>query len=72
MSHGYICHPVYLNFAKLIFHRSDSAQSKYQFSDFINRYLVERWYKRNALWQITKPPPRWPWRFNLQQIRTIL
>lgn len=72
MSHGYICHPVYLNFAKLIFHRSESTQSKYQFSDFINRYLVERWYKRNALRHIFRPPARWPWRFNLQQIRSIL
>jgi hypothetical protein len=72
MSHGYICHPVYLNFAKLIFHRSESAQSKYQFADFINKYLVERWYKRNALSQIFKPSANWPWRFSLKQIRTIL
>lgn len=72
MSHGYIGYPVYLNFAKLIFHQGESTQSKYQFADFINRYLVERWYKRNALGQIFKPSARWPWRFSLQQIRAIL
>jgi hypothetical protein len=72
MSHGYICHPVYLNFAQLIFNRGEAISGKYSFSEFISRYLVERWYKRNALRQLLRMTRHRPWHFDLQQIRTIL
>ena len=72
MPHGYISYPVYLNFSRLIFHRRESFQSKYKFADFINRFLVERWYKRNALRYVLKPSAFFPWRFDIQQIRSIL
>jgi len=72
MPYGYICHPVYLNFSKLIFCRSDAAQNKYNFSNLINKYLADRWYKRNAVLQIFKSPEQWPWRLSLAQIRKIL
>lgn len=72
MSHGYVCHPVFLNFSRLIFNRSESAQKKYQFSECINRYLVERWYKRTALRYVFRSPHIRPWHFSLQQIRTFI
>jgi hypothetical protein len=72
MSHGYICYPVYMNFAYLVFNRDDAALRKYHFSDFINPYLAERWYKRAALRYFFKPRQFWSWRFTLQQVRAIL
>ena len=72
MSHGYVCYPVYMNFAYLVFNRDDVALKKYHFSDFINPYLAERWYKRSALRYFARSRLRWPWRFTLQQVRGIL
>lgn len=72
MSHGYVCHPVFLNFSRLIFNRSESAQKTYQFSEFINRYLVERWYKRTALRYVFRPIHIRPWHFSLQEIRACI
>jgi hypothetical protein len=72
MSHGYICYPVYMNFAYLVFNRDDVALKKYHFSDFINPYLAERWYKRSALRYFFKSRLIWPWRFTLPQVRAIL
>ncbi|MBO9537889.1 GNAT family N-acyltransferase [Herbaspirillum sp.] len=72
MSENHICHPVCLNFSKLIVYRNESYLNKYQFSEFINKYLAERWYKRIALWKLFKPSSRWPWRISFQQIQMIL
>ncbi|MBB5393828.1 MULTISPECIES: GNAT family N-acetyltransferase [unclassified Herbaspirillum] len=72
MSENHICHPVFLNFSRLIVYRNESNLDKYQFSEFINKYLAERWYKRIALWWLFKPSSHWPWRFSLQQIQTML
>lgn len=72
MSHGYICYPVYMNFAYLVFNRDDVTLKKYHFSDFINPYLAERWYKRSALRYFFRTRRLWPWRFTLQQVRGIL
>ncbi|OZI29827.1 hypothetical protein CAL29_17110 [Bordetella genomosp. 10] len=72
MSLGYECHPIYLNFARMVFSQSAESARKYGFSAFVNAYLAERWYKRNALSHILKPPGRWPWRLDLARIRTTL
>ncbi|RXN92665.1 hypothetical protein C7R54_02610 [Achromobacter aloeverae] len=68
MSLGYDCHPIYLNFARLVFLQGSAAPDRYGFAGFVNRYLAERWFKRKALANILRPSGRWPWRFDLKQI----
>jgi len=74
MSHGYFGYPVFLNFSKLIFYGNSNEKSRQnsQFSNVINRYLMERWYKRNAVKHGFKNPTSWPWRISLDAMRRSL
>lgn len=44
-SHGYVTHPLLLDFAELILYRSQSGL-KYGMYEMANPYLAERWFKR--------------------------
>jgi len=72
MAHGYFSYPMFMNFAFLVFNRGDASLKRYHFSDFINPYLAERWYKRASLRYFFRPRRRWPWRFTLRQVRELV
>lgn len=49
MSHGFVSHPVLLNFRRMIFDRVGNDQPKTDLKGTANLYLAERWYKRALL-----------------------
>lgn len=72
MAYGYVCYPLFMNFAFLVFNRGDASLKRYHFSDFINPYLAERWYKRAGLRYFFRSRQLWPWRFTLRQARELV
>lgn len=72
MAYGYVCYPMFMNFSFLVFNRGDASLKRYHFSDFINPYLAERWYKRAGLRYYFRPRQLWPWRFTLRQVKELV
>ncbi|MES2670136.1 MAG: hypothetical protein V4673_06920 [Pseudomonadota bacterium] len=72
MAYGYVCYPLFMNFAFLVFNRDDASMKRYHFSDFINPYLAERWYKRAGLRCFFRSRQLWPWRFTLRQVKALV
>jgi len=46
MSHGYVTHPVLLDFAELVTSKADPKDMKFGLYEVTNKYIAERWYKR--------------------------
>jgi len=53
--YGTLCTPVIMNFYNLII-KNLSEANKYRFIEHVNRYLLERWYKRTVLRFYLKKP----------------
>ncbi|KFF67591.1 hypothetical protein IW01_14680 [Pectobacterium brasiliense] len=71
LPYGTLCTPVIMNFSNLIIKNRDEV-SKYGFIDYVNRYLLERWYKRAALRYYLKKTSRRPWELEVKDIRKLL
>jgi len=72
LNYGVECTPVFLNFAQLIFESKNEIHEKYGLSEYVNRYLVERWYKRAVLKNHFRPISRWPWLYGIDDVRKLL
>nr|WP_113869412.1 hypothetical protein [Brenneria salicis]NMN90762.1 hypothetical protein [Brenneria salicis ATCC 15712 = DSM 30166]RBP57722.1 hypothetical protein DES54_1607 [Brenneria salicis ATCC 15712 = DSM 30166]RLM28868.1 hypothetical protein BHG07_16630 [Brenneria salicis ATCC 15712 = DSM 30166] len=71
LSYGTLCTPMVMNFSNMIIKNSDKA-SKYGFGDYVNPYLLERWYKRAALRFYFKKISNRPWELEVKDIRKLL
>ena len=71
LPYGTVCTPVIMNFSNLII-KNRSEASKYGFIDHVNRYLLERWYKRAVLRYYLKKVSHRPWELAVKDIRTRL
>lgn len=71
MPYGSECIPVLLNFSRLVFVSKGQVQQKYRFSESINRYLLERWYKRSVLKNYFKSTSLWPWLCDAEDLKKL-
>lgn len=71
LPYGTLCTPVIMNFSNLII-KNRSEASKYGFIEHVNRYLLERWYKRAVLRYYLKKNRNRPWELSVKDIRALL
>lgn len=71
MPYGTRCVPIVMNFSKTIIKNREDA-NRYGFMDYVNRYLIERWYKRAILRYYFRPLDKRPWEMEISQIREYL
>jgi hypothetical protein len=64
--------PMLLNLSRMIFYKNHSGNSSQYFTDSINRYLLERWYKRAVVRYYWRAARQRPWEHSFEDLRSIL